>query len=85
MPEAFTTPAIQFEGADSKNPLAFKHYEADARIEGKTMREHLRFACAYWRTMRNPLADPFGVGTAEKPRDGGSESPDNALRRTGVF
>ena len=39
--------AIRYEGADSKNPLAFKHYDADALVEGKTMRDHLRFAVVY--------------------------------------
>ncbi|MFP6854704.1 MAG: hypothetical protein VB980_02895, partial [Opitutales bacterium] len=39
---------IQYEGVDSKNPLAFKHYDADELVEGKTMRDHLRFGAAYW-------------------------------------
>ncbi|MCH2148547.1 MAG: xylose isomerase [Phycisphaerales bacterium] len=78
-------PVIPFEGPDSRNPLAFKHYEADAVVAGKPMREHLRFAAAYWHTMRNPLGDPFGVGTAKMPWDDGSDSIDNALRRVDVF
>ena len=65
--------------------LAFKHYEADAVVEGRTMAEHLRFACAFWHTMRNPLSDPFGVGTARAPWDDGSESIENALRRLDAF
>ncbi|MDG2053138.1 MAG: xylose isomerase [Phycisphaerales bacterium] len=76
---------IVFEGPDSKNPLAFKHYDAEALVEGKSMREHLRFACAYWHTMRNPLADPFGVGTAKMPWDDGSDSVENAIARVDVF
>ena len=78
-------PVIPHEGPGSKNPLAFKHYEADALVAGKPMREHLRFAAAYWHTMRNPLADPFGVGTARMPWDDGSDSIDNAVRRVDVF
>ena len=78
-------PKIQYEGSDSKNPLAFKHYNADEEVEGKTMRDHFRFGAAYWHCMRNPLGDPFGVGTALMPWDDGSESLDNALARVPVF
>jgi len=74
-------PRIPFEGPDSKNPLAFKHYDPEELVGGKPMREHLPFACAYWHTMRNPLGDPFGVGTAERPWDDGSNSIENAQRR----
>ncbi len=74
-------PVIPFEGPKSKNPLAFKHYDADEIVGGKTMREHLRFAAAYWHTMRNGLADPFGGPTAERPWDDGSDSIENAKRR----
>ena len=54
-------------------------------IAGKSMRDHLRFASCYWHTMRNPLADPFGVGTSQTPWDDGSQSVENACRRVGVF
>ena len=43
--------AIAFEGADSQNPLAFRHYQADELILGKPMREHLRFAVCYWHNL----------------------------------
>jgi len=72
---------IKYEGADSKNPLAFKHYDADELVDGKPMKDHLRFGVAYWHTMRGTGADPFGVGTAIRPWDDGSESLDNAKRR----
>jgi len=72
---------IKYEGADSKNPLAFKHYNADELVDGKPMKDHLRFGVAYWHTMRGTGADPFGVGTAIRPWDDGSESLDNAKRR----
>ena len=81
----FDCDKIQFEGPDSKNPLAFKHYNADEVIAGKTMKEHLRFAGAYWHVMRNDLSDPFGAGTALMPWDGGSTSVENALTRVDVF
>jgi len=75
---------IKFEGPKSRNPLAFKHYNADEIIEGKSMKEHFRFSVAYWHTFRNPLADPFGVGTAVRPWDDGSNSVANAQRRARV-
>ena len=58
---------IKFEGPDSKNPLAFKHYNAKQKVAGKTMAEHLRFAVCYWHTYRGAGADPFGVGTRHMP------------------
>ncbi len=62
---------IPFEGRESDNPLAFKVYEADRRIGGKTMAEHLRFAVCYWHTFCNAGQDPFGPGTRRFPWDGG--------------
>ena len=81
----FDCDKIRYEGPDSRNPLAFKHYNPDELVEGKPMREHLRFAAPYWHTMRNVLADPFGGGTARMPWDDGTDSIDNALRRVDVF
>src|ERR1043166_4000979 len=72
---------ISYEGPKSKNPLAFKHYNASEKIVGKSMRDHLRFAVCYWHTFRNPLSDPFGVDTAIRPWDDGSNSIANAERR----
>ncbi|MBW8001320.1 MAG: xylose isomerase [Planctomycetes bacterium] len=54
---------IAFEGADSKNPLAFKHYNADEVVMGKTMKDHLRFAVCYWHTFKGLGSDPFGGPT----------------------
>ncbi len=76
--------AILFEGADSKNPLAFKHYDPEAIVAGKTMKEHLRFSVVYWHTFRNTLSDPFGMGTAIRPWDDGSASIKNAQNRARV-
>ncbi len=78
-------PAIRYEGPKSKNPFAFKHYHATAKVEGKAMRDHLRFAAAYWHCMRNGLADPFGAPTAQMPWDDGSNSLANARHRVEVF
>lgn len=72
---------IRHEGAKSKNPLSFKHYDENEVIEGKTMTEHLRFSVAYWHSFRNPLSDPFGAGTALRPWDDGSDSIQNAQNR----
>ena len=81
----FDCDKIQYEGPSSKNPLAFKHYNADELIDGKPMKDHLRFAAPYWHVMRNELADPFGGGTAQMPWDDGSNSTENALNRVDVF
>ena len=51
---------IEYEGPKSKNPLAFKYYNADKSIEGVTMRELLRFSVCYWHTFRATGTDPFG-------------------------
>jgi xylose isomerase len=72
---------IKYEGPDSNNPLSFKWYNEDEVVAGKTMKEHLRFSVVYWHTFRNPLSDPFGVGTAFRPWDDGSESVKNAQKR----
>jgi len=54
---------IKFEGKESDNPLAFKYYNPDQVVAGKTMREHFRFAIAYWHTFCGQGSDPFGPGT----------------------
>ena len=64
--------AIPYEGPKSDNPLAFKVYDADRKIGGKTMREHLRFAVCYWHTFCNAGADPFGPGTRHFPWESGT-------------
>ena len=74
-------PVIQFEGPESDNPLAFRWYNPEEVVEGKTMREHLRFSIVYWHTFRGTGADPFGSGTMERPWDDGSESVENAQNR----
>jgi xylose isomerase len=75
---------IKFEGPHSKNPLAFKHYNADEIVAGKTMRDHLRFSVVYWHTFRGTGSDPFGMGTMQRPWDDGSNSVANAQNRARV-
>jgi len=77
---------IQFEGKESKNPLAFRYYDENQLIGGKTMKEHLRFAVAYWHTFGGDGGDPFGSktkfypwSTAEKPLDAAREKMDAAF------
>ena len=54
---------IKYEGPDSKNPLAFKHYNPDEVILGKKMTDHFRFSVCYWHTFKGLGGDPFGPGT----------------------
>ncbi|NTE89192.1 xylose isomerase [Agrobacterium rubi] len=58
---------IKYEGPDSTNPLAFRHYNPDEIVGGKRMEDHLRFAVAYWHTFTWPGGDPFGGQTFERP------------------
>ncbi len=57
---------IPFEGKDSTNPLAFKYYNPDEIVNGKPMRENLKFALSWWHTMGGDGTDMFGVGTTDK-------------------
>lgn len=67
MKETFTgITNIRYEGAASKNPLAFKFYDADRIVLGKPMREHLPFAMAWWHNLCNAGKDMFGDPTADK-------------------
>jgi len=60
-------PLIPFEGAESRNPLAFKFYNPEERVGEKSMAEHLRFSLAYWHTLTGSGEDPFGVATFQRP------------------
>lgn len=77
-------PKIAFEGPTSKNPLAFKHYNAEEVVAGRTMTEWLRFSVCYWHTFRANGADPFGSPTLNRPWEDGTDSLDNALKRVDV-
>jgi len=64
---------IGFEGKESKNPLAFKYYDENQVVAGKTLRDHFRFSVAYWHSFTGTGGDPFGPGTRVFPW---SSSPD---------
>ena len=64
---------IKFEGRESDNPLAFKYYDPEKVVAGKTMREHFKFAIAYWHSFCGVGSDPFGPGTQNFEWD---KSPD---------
>ncbi len=60
---------IRYEGPDSKNPLAFKHYNPNKKVGKKTMKEHLRFSVAFWHTFKGTGSDPFGGPVYDRPWD----------------
>ena len=62
--------SIPYEGPDSDNPLAFRWYDADRVVRGRTMAEHLRFGVCYWHSFNWPGADIFGVGTFDGLAEG---------------
>lgn len=57
---------IQYEGPTSKNPLAFRHYNPEEVVLGKTMKEHMRFSVAYWHTFTQDGSDPFGKAVNQR-------------------
>lgn len=69
---------IRYEGPESKNPLAFKWYDENRIVSGKSMKEHLRFAVAYWHSFCAEGSDPFGPGTKIFPWSGFSDPMDGA-------
>lgn len=73
---------IPYEGPQSDNPLAFKYYNADEKIGGKTMKEHLRFSVAYWHTFQARGGDMFGMdGSAIRPWDNVKDPMDLAYAK----
>ncbi|PCK03603.1 MAG: xylose isomerase [Alteromonadaceae bacterium] len=72
---------IAYEGIESDNPLAFKHYDAQTVIGNKTMEEHLRFATCYWHSFCGNGADPFGPGTHTHPWNNTNDSMSNAKNK----
>src|SRR2546430_2125254 len=75
---------IRFEGADSTNPLSYRHYNPDEKVEGRTMPGPLRFAVAYWPPFRGTGSDPFGPGCARRPWEDGTDSVEMAVKRVRV-
>ena len=65
---------IKFEGRESNNPLAFKFYDEKEMVNGKTMKDHFRFAMAYWHTLCGTGEDPFGPGTIDFPWTTGDDT-----------
>ena len=66
---------IAYQGPDSTDPLAFRYYDANRQVLGKTMAEHLRFAVCYWHSFDAPGADVFGDGTWDRPWANGGTEP----------
>jgi len=64
---------VKYEGPESRNPMAFKWYDENKVVAGKTMKDHLRFAVAYWHTFCGTGGDPFGPGTQIFPWDGAAD------------
>ncbi|WP_136656570.1 xylose isomerase [Nitratireductor sp. XY-223] len=73
---------ISYEGPESTNPLAFRHYNPDETVMGKRMEDHLRFAVCYWHNFCWPGGDPFGGQTFERPWFG--ETMENAFLKADV-
>ena len=69
---------IRYEGPDSKNPLAFKHYNAKEKVGKKTMEEHLRFAVVFWHTFKGTGSDPFGGAAYDRPWDEAADEMERA-------
>jgi len=72
---------IKFEGKESKNPLSYKYYDEKKVIAGKTLKEHMRFAMAYWHTLTGSGGDPFGPGTKDFPWDARKDEVEKAKDR----
>lgn len=72
---------IAYEGTGTEKSLAFRHYNPDEIIDGKTMSEHMRFSIAYWHSFRGAGSDPFGPGTISRPWEKGKDELSVAKKR----
>ncbi|MDR0892989.1 MAG: xylose isomerase, partial [Mediterranea sp.] len=72
---------IKFEGTESKNPLAFRYYEANKVVMGKPMKEWLKFAMAWWHTLCAEGSDQFGPGTKSFPWNGAPDKLEAAKKK----
>ncbi len=70
--------SVKFEGKESDNPFAFKYYDENRVVAGKTLKEHFRFAIAYWHTFCGVGGDPFGPGTKSFPWSTSADPYQNA-------
>ncbi len=77
----FPIKKIEYEGPETDNPLAFRHYNPDEIIGGKSMKDHLRFSIAYWHSFRGVGLDPFGGGTITRPWESKGSEMGIALKR----
>ena len=71
-------PQIKYEGTETDNPLAFRWYDENKVVGGKTMKEFFKFACAYWHSFCNVGGDPFGEGTHLFPWNEKSDAVERA-------
>jgi len=79
-------PKIKYEGPESDNPLAFKRYDPDRMLGGKSLKDHLRFSLAFWHSMTGSGRDPFGDPTMLRPWDGIADEMEIArMRMRGAF
>lgn len=65
---------VKYEGAESDNPLAFKYYDPEKVVAGKKLKDHFKFAMAYWHTLCGTGGDPFGPGTKHFPWDAAQDA-----------
>ena len=72
---------IQFEGTESRSPLAYRWYDANAPVLGKPMKEHLRWSVCYWHSFSWPGSDIFGEGALPRPWLQGPQDHDAALAK----
>lgn len=79
-------PTITYEGPDTKNPMAFRFYDADRKVGDRTMAEHLRFSMAFWHSINGGGSDPFGTTTAVRPWDSITDPMELArVKMRGIF
>jgi xylose isomerase len=79
-------PKVTYEGADTKNPFAFRYFDPAKKVGGKTMAEHFRFSMAFWHSMNGGGTDPFGTTTAVRPWDGVTDPMELAkTKMQGIF
>ena len=64
-----SVPLIMYEGVESDNPFAFRWYDEAKMVAGKSLKDHLKFSCAYWHSFNGSGADPFGEPTHIFPWD----------------
>ncbi|MGH7192704.1 MAG: xylose isomerase, partial [Candidatus Saccharimonadales bacterium] len=84
MPAFADIQKIPFAGPSNRDPLAFHHYDPNELVEGRPMKDHLRFSMAYWHTFRGTGSDPFGPGTMHRPWEAANDSVENAQGRARV-